>query len=45
MDLPHICKKNWTLTLRFQVSGVSIKKVRAGLKPDTRHPWPRPNFV
>jgi hypothetical protein len=29
--------KNWTLVLRFQVPGVSSKKARAGLKPDTRH--------
>ncbi len=27
--------ENWTLALRFQVS--VVKKVRTGLKPDTRH--------
>jgi hypothetical protein len=30
--MPYL-QNNWTLTLRFQVSGVSSKKVRAGLKP------------
>ena len=29
--------ENWTLVLRFQVSGVSSENARAGLKPDTRH--------
>jgi len=29
--------ENWTLALRFQVSGVSSEKARASLKPDTRH--------
>jgi len=27
--------ENWTLALRFQVSGVSSEKARASLKPDT----------
>jgi hypothetical protein len=29
--------ENWSLPLRFQVSGVSREKARAGLKPDTRN--------
>ena len=29
--------ENWTLALRFQVSGVRRENARAGLKPDTRH--------
>jgi hypothetical protein len=29
--------ENWTLTLRFQVSGVRRENARVGLKPDTRH--------
>ena len=29
--------ENWTLAIRFQVSGVSREKARAGLKPDTRN--------
>jgi hypothetical protein len=32
--IPYL-QNNWTLALRFQVSGVSSKKVRAGLTPDT----------
>ena len=29
--------ENWTLALRFQVSGVRCENARASLKPDTRH--------
>ena len=29
--------ENWTLALRFQVSGVRSEKAKAGLTPDTRH--------
>ncbi len=39
MDLSLICKVigHCHSGFRFLVSGVSSKKVRAGLKPDTRH--------
>jgi hypothetical protein len=39
MDLCHICKiiGHCHSGFRCRVSGVSSKKVRAGLKPDTRH--------
>ena len=29
--------ENWTLALRFQVSGVRCENARASLKPDIRH--------
>jgi hypothetical protein len=29
--------ENWTLALRFQVSGVSSDNARSGLKPETRN--------
>jgi hypothetical protein len=39
--------ENWTLVLRFQVSGVRSENARAGLKPDTRHlkPMLRKGFI
>jgi len=39
MNLSHICKiiGHCHSGFRCRVSGVSSRKVRAGLKPDTRH--------